>query len=94
VDELRRMGGDITVLGQTAIVTGVPRLSGAPVEAPDIRAGAALLVAALAAEGESEIGNVEVIDRGYERLESKLASLGAQIVRHDSSGRRNQLCLA
>jgi len=94
VDELRRMGTDINVLGQTAVVRGVQKLTGAPVEAPDIRAGAALITAALAAEGESEISNIVVIDRGYESIEQKLAALGASIVRHDSSGRQAQLCLA
>jgi len=91
VDELRRMGADITILGQTAVVRGVQRLTSAPVEAPDIRAGAALITAALAADGESEISNVDVIDRGYQDIEGKLAQLGASIVRHDSEGQRQQL---
>lgn len=82
VDELLRMGADIKVSGQTALVTGVRELSGAEVEATDLRAGAALVVAALAAPGRTEITNVHYIDRGYEDLTGKLKSLGAQIVRH------------
>jgi UDP-N-acetylglucosamine 1-carboxyvinyltransferase len=81
VDELRRMGADIRVDGDTAIVTGVPHLSGAPVEAVDIRAGAAMVIAALQAHGETRIANVENLDRGYEGLEEKLRGLGAQIQR-------------
>ncbi len=82
VDELLRMGADIKVSGQTALVTGVKELSGAEVEAVDLRAGAALVVAGLAAPGRTEIGYVKYIDRGYEDLTGKLKSLGAQIVRH------------
>lgn len=81
VDELRRMGADIKVDRDTAIVRGVERLTGAPVEATDLRAGAALLVAGLAAEGKTEITGVEHIDRGYEQVDQKLISLGAKISR-------------
>ncbi len=80
------MGADIKVAmeSNTATITGVERLSGAPVEAPDIRAGAGLVVAGLAASGETEIIGLEYIDRGYEHLETMLSALGAQAQR--SSG--------
>lgn len=82
VAELRRMGADIEVDGNTAIVRGVKELSGAPVMASDLRASAALIVAALAAEkGETAISRVYHIDRGYERIEERLAALGADIRR-------------
>ena len=81
VDELRRMGADIRVDGDTAIITGVPTLSGAPVEAVDIRAGAAMVIAGLAAQGETQITNLENLDRGYDRLEEKLSGLGASVRR-------------
>jgi UDP-N-acetylglucosamine 1-carboxyvinyltransferase len=82
VDELIRMGAKIKVEGRTAIIRGVPRLTGAIVSAHDLRAGGALVLAALAAEGVSEVENVFHIDRGYELLEEKLQSLGANILRH------------
>jgi UDP-N-acetylglucosamine 1-carboxyvinyltransferase len=81
IDELRRMGADINTEGHHAIVRGVDRLSGARVRAPDIRAGAALVLAGLVAEGETEIAGIEHIDRGYERLDEKLAAIGANITR-------------
>jgi UDP-N-acetylglucosamine 1-carboxyvinyltransferase len=86
VNELARMGADVKVSmeSNTSIVKGVAQLSGAPVEAPDIRAGAALVVAGLAAAGETEIIGLEYIDRGYERLEEMLSALGGQVQR--SSG--------
>jgi UDP-N-acetylglucosamine 1-carboxyvinyltransferase len=86
VNELARMGGDVRVgiENNTALIKGGGTLSGAPVEAPDIRAGAALVVAGLAAQGETEIIGLEYIDRGYERLEEMLAALGGQVQR--SSG--------
>jgi len=86
VNELVRMGADVRVAmdNNTALVKGVAQLSGAPVEAPDIRAGAGLVLAGLAAVGETEIIGLEYIDRGYERLEETLSSLGAQVQR--SSG--------
>ncbi len=81
VNELNRMGADIRTDGRHAVVKGVEGLSGAPVQAPDIRAGAALVCAGLAAQGETSISNVHFIDRGYEDLVGKLRSLGAQIER-------------
>lgn len=81
VDELVRMGADIRTDGHHAIVRGVPALSGAPVKAPDIRAGAALVVAALRAEGETLIHDVHHIDRGYEDFVGKLRSIGADVER-------------
>jgi len=81
VDELRRMGANIRVEKDTAIITGVEYLTGAPVEAVDIRAGAAVVLAGLAAKGRTEITNLENLDRGYENLEGKLKALGAKIER-------------
>lgn len=80
-EELKRMGAKIKVEGRLALIEGVPRLYGAKVKATDLRAGAALVVAGLMAEGETEIDNVYYIDRGYHRLEEKLASLGARVWR-------------
>jgi len=79
--ELVRMGANCTVQGRTAVIRGVPRLTGARVEAPDLRGGAALVLAGLRAEGETWIMNGELIDRGYEALERDLARLGARIER-------------
>ena len=86
VNELARMGAEVRVSmeSNTAVVKGGAPLSGAPVEAPDIRAGAALVVAGLAAQGETDIIGLEYIDRGYERLEEMLSGLGGQVQR--SSG--------
>ena len=81
VQELQRMGADIEVQGHTAIVRGVEKLSAAPVMATDLRASASLVLAALAAEGETEVQRIYHIDRGYELIEEKLASLGAKIRR-------------
>lgn len=81
VDELTRMGAKIKVEGRTAIIRGIPKMTGAIVAAPDLRAGGALVLAALAAQGVSEIEQVYHIDRGYEQLELKLQSLGAHIIR-------------
>jgi UDP-N-acetylglucosamine 1-carboxyvinyltransferase len=83
VNELARMGADVRVAmeNNNALVKGGTPLSGAPVEAPDIRAGAALVVAGLAAQGETEIIGLEYIDRGYERLEEMLSALGGQVQR-------------
>lgn len=83
VDELRRMGANISVEGRVAVVEGVDRLKGAPVKATDLRAGAALIIAALSAEGTSEIYDIFHVERGYENLEIKLCSLGADIVKVD-----------
>ncbi|MCM1189695.1 MAG: UDP-N-acetylglucosamine 1-carboxyvinyltransferase [bacterium] len=79
VDELTRMGANIKVEGNTAIITGVPRYTGASISAPDLRAGAALVIAALAAEGTSTVDDVRYIQRGYEDFHLKLQGLGAQI---------------
>lgn len=81
VNELIRLGANIKVDRNTAIVRGVERLIGAPVEARDIRGGAALVTAALAAEGITEVGGLQFIDRGYNRLEERLTELGADIRR-------------
>ena len=81
VDELSRMGADIRVEGRVAVVYGVPRLHGAQVRATDLRGGAALAVAALGAEGRSELTGVHHIDRGYQSLEGDLSRLGAEIRR-------------
>lgn len=83
VRELNRMGAKITVNGRTAAVAGVERLYGAEIQATDLRAGAAMIVAALMAVGTSIIRNVHFIDRGYEKLTDKLTALGAQIERLD-----------
>lgn len=79
VDELNRMGSQIRVEGHHAVIRGVPKLSGAPVRAPDIRAGAALVIGGLASEGETTVHDVSHIQRGYEDFESKLRALGADI---------------
>lgn len=81
VDELTRMGAKIKVEGRSAIVRGVLRLTGARVSAPDLRAGGALVLAALAAEGTTDICDIYHIDRGYEQLEQNLRQLGADIIR-------------
>jgi UDP-N-acetylglucosamine 1-carboxyvinyltransferase len=81
VPELARMGADISVSGRTAVVKGVPRLTGAAVMATDLRASMSLIIAALAAEGESEVRRIYHLDRGYERLEEKLQLVGADIQR-------------
>ncbi len=84
VMELNRLGGVVTLSGDEATVDGVKRLKGASVmAASDIRAGAALVLAGLAAEGETEVLRVYHIDRGYEQMEMRLASLGAQIERRE-----------
>ncbi len=79
VDELNRMGSQIRVEGHHAVIRGVPRLSGAPVRAPDIRAGAALVVGGLCAEGETKVYDVGHIERGYEDFVTKLRALGADV---------------
>ncbi len=81
VPELQRLGADITIDGHTAVVRGVQKLSGAPLMATDLRASAALVIGALAAEGESTIDRIYHLDRGYERMEEKLSALGADIKR-------------
>jgi UDP-N-acetylglucosamine 1-carboxyvinyltransferase len=81
VDEFKRMGAKIRIEGRSAIVEGVPRLKGADVNATDLRAGAALVLAGLVAEGETKVGYLYHIDRGYDNLVQKLQRLGADIVR-------------
>jgi len=81
VPELARMGADIRVSGRTAVVRGVDRLVGAPVMATDLRASMSLILAGLAAEGETQVNRVYHLDRGYERLEEKLSAVGADIER-------------
>ena len=84
VDELARMGTNIKVEGNTAMVIGVAKLRGAMLKAPDLRAGAALVLAGLAAEGQTTVDDIKYIKRGYEDFEGKLASLGADIKEVDS----------
>jgi UDP-N-acetylglucosamine 1-carboxyvinyltransferase len=84
VDELKRMGASIRVDGRIAMLDGVKKLTGCPVNATDLRAGAALVLAGLAAEGQTEIGSVYHIDRGYDRLVDKLQALGADISRREA----------
>ena len=81
VPELTRMGADIETEGRTAIVRGVDRLTGAEVMATDLRASMSLIIAALAAEGETTVRRIYHLDRGYERLEEKLSLVGADIER-------------
>lgn len=79
VDELRRMGANITVEGNSAVINGVEKLTGAIISAPDLRAGAALVMAALCADGISTIDQIEYIERGYESFEEKIQALGGRI---------------
>lgn len=84
VDELSRMGGNIKVEGNVAVIDGIKSFTGAFVESPDLRAGAALVLAGLAAEGYTTVDEIGYIQRGYESFEAKLQALGAQIVKVDS----------
>ena len=81
VQELQRMGANIKLEGNTAICTGVPRLTGAPVMATDLRASASLVLAGLVADGETVVDRIYHVDRGYQNIEDKFAGLGAQIRR-------------
>ena len=81
VDELARMGCNIKVEGNTAVITGVGRLTGAEVTAPDLRAGAALVIAGLMAEGKTTIDDIKYIERGYEDFDVKMRALGADMVK-------------
>lgn len=83
VDELKKMGADIKVEGRAAIIDGVDKLTGAIVKATDLRAGAAMVIAGLIAEGVSEIHNLDHIDRGYPKIEEKFRDLGARIERRE-----------
>ena len=84
VPELNRMGADINVHGASAIVRGVRQLSGAPVMATDLRASVSLVLAGLAARGETVVNRIYHLDRGYEAIERKLAACGADIERADA----------
>ena len=79
--ELQRLGADIAIQGNTAVVRGVDKLQGATVMATDLRASASLVIAGLVAEGETVIDRIYHLDRGYEALEQKLSSLGARVRR-------------
>jgi UDP-N-acetylglucosamine 1-carboxyvinyltransferase len=81
VPELRRLGMNVKLDGNVAVITGVEKLSGAPVMASDLRASAALILAGLVAQGETEVRRIYHIDRGYERIEEKLRGLGAEMQR-------------
>ena len=93
VDELTRMGGSIKVEGNVAIIGGVEGFTGAQVNAPDLRAGAALVIAGLAAEGYTLVDEIGYIQRGYERFDEKLRALGAQIEKVDSEKAVRKFCL-
>ena len=84
VDELTRMGADINVEGNTAVINGVSKYTGATISSPDLRAGAALVIAALTADGISVVEDINYIERGYEDFHLKLRSLGAQIEKINS----------
>ena len=94
VDELARMGATIKVEGNTAIITGVEKLSGAPIRACDLRAGAALVLAGLSAEGITTVSDIQYIQRGYEHFEEKLKGLGAEIalVNDEREAQKFMLC--
>ena len=91
VDELKRLGARIQVDGKVAVLEGVDHFTGAPVQAPDLRAGAALVIAALAAKGESEISCVQYIERGYEDIVTKLQGLCASIRTVEVPGESEEL---
>ena len=93
VNELVRMGADIKQEGRTAVITGVPKLMGAQTVASDLRAGAALVCAALAAEGQSEISGTEHIERGYENMVAKLRDVGAQICELPNEQEKEAICV-
>jgi UDP-N-acetylglucosamine 1-carboxyvinyltransferase len=81
VQEMNRLGAAITIEGNTAIIAGVERLRGAPVMATDLRASASLVIAAMAADGETLIDRIYHLDRGYDRMEVKLSAVGADVKR-------------
>ncbi|NLN78632.1 MAG: UDP-N-acetylglucosamine 1-carboxyvinyltransferase [Armatimonadetes bacterium] len=91
VNEIGRMGADIKQDGRTAVITGTAKLLGAPVTAPDLRGGAALICAGLAAEGQTDISGTEHVERGYENLTYKLCQLGAQIVSNPNDIERESI---
>ena len=88
VGNLKKMGADISVNGRTAEIKGVKALKGTEVEASDLRGGAALVIAALAAEGETQVKNICHIDRGYDKFELALSALGAKIERKNYDDRK------
>jgi len=88
-DELKRMGADIRIEGRSAVIEGVEKITGCPVKATDLRAGAALIIAGLVAEGTTEITGVHHIDRGYENIVEKLQAVGAKIERVTSTERQS-----
>ena len=85
IDELRKMGAEATVTGRTCTFNGVEELSGTRIRATDLRAGAAMVIAGLIADGETKITDIHYIDRGYEHLEDNLRNLGG-IIRRENSG--------
>jgi UDP-N-acetylglucosamine 1-carboxyvinyltransferase len=84
--EMKRLGANIAVSNGQAVIQGVERLQGAPVMASDLRAGAALVIAALAAQGQTRISRIYHVERGYERFEERLKKLGASITRVPEEG--------
>ena len=97
LDELRKMGADCRVIESTAIITGVEKLVGARVNATDLRAGAAMVIAGLCADGLTELEDVEFIERGYEDFIGKLRALGADIMRltdPDQPEQEDSMCTA
>ena len=83
IPELKRMGAKANIEGKTAVITGVKKLSGTTVKSPDLRGGAALVLAGLIAKGKTELTDIEYILRGYEKLDEKLRSLGANIYKEE-----------
>ena len=88
--EMKRMGADIKTDGRVAVVEGVKKLTGSKVKAPDLRAGAALIITALAAEGSTEIGDIYHIERGYSNIEQKLKALGADIQKVEEENEKEE----
>jgi len=93
INELLRMGADVKQQGRAAVITGAPKLTGTKVVATDLRGGAALVCAALTAEGQTEISGVDHIGRGYERIAEKLRGLGAQIGADPTESERESVCV-
>ena len=93
VDELSRMGGSIKVEGNVAVIDGVAGFTGAQVNAPDLRAGAALVIAGLAADGYTVVDEIGYIQRGYEHFDEKLRGLGAMIKKVESEKEAQKFCL-